>query len=278
MVGLIPLLPRRVDPARRWSRRGQSLGKRFASFMEAHARSRASGSGRAGTSPVDPGTRTSSSASSRRSGSGSCSARCCPRTRSCRRTACARCRSATATQPFQLELGGLTAQVDYEPGESTSGLFGGNSNWRGPVWMPTNYLVIVSLWNWDSFMGDDFRSSTRPAPGTRSGCATWPRTSPAGWSPSGCDDEDGRRPVFGAYEKFQTDPDWHDLLLFHEYFHGDTGAGIGASHQTGWTGLVAHLLCRGGLIDAIESGRSTARMGWSRRASRAPRGTGRAKG
>ena len=75
------------------------------------------------------------------------------------------------------------------------------------------------------------------------------------------DDEHGRRPVFGGYEKFQTDPDWHDLLWFHEYFHGDTGAGIGASHQTGWTGIVAHLLCRGGLIDTIESGRSTARMG-----------------
>ena len=75
------------------------------------------------------------------------------------------------------------------------------------------------------------------------------------------DDENGRRPVFGKYEKFQTDPDWHDLLWFHEYFHGDTGAGIGASHQTGWTGIVAHLLCRGGLIDTIESGRSTARMG-----------------
>ena len=74
-------------------------------------------------------------------------------------------------------------------------------------------------------------------------------------------DADGRRPVCGADEKFQTDPDWHDLLLFHEYFHGDTGAGIGASHQTGWTGLVAHLLCRGGIIDAIDSGRSTARMG-----------------
>jgi hypothetical protein len=74
-------------------------------------------------------------------------------------------------------------------------------------------------------------------------------------------DEHGRRPVFGPYEKFQTDPDWHDLLPFHEYFHGDTGQGIGASHQTGWTGLVAHLLCQNGMIDAISSGRSTARMG-----------------
>jgi hypothetical protein len=74
-------------------------------------------------------------------------------------------------------------------------------------------------------------------------------------------DENGRRPVFGGYEKFQTDPDWHDLFWFHEYFHGDTGAGIGASHQTGWTGIVAHLLCQNGIIDAIDSGRSTGQMG-----------------
>ena len=77
--------------------------------------------------------------------------------------------------------------------------------------------------------------------------------------------------MFGAYEKFQTDPDWHDLLWFHEYFHGDTGAGIGASHQTGWTGLVAHLVCQNGLIDAIDSGRSTARMGMQPSTGRGPR-------
>ena len=164
-------------------------------------------------------------------------------------------------QPFKLELGGLTASVDYEPGESTSGLFGGNSNWRGPVWMPTNYLVIVSLWNWDSFMGDDFRVEYPTGSGNevrlRDVAEDIARRLVSIW----LDDENGRRPVFGTYEKFQTDPDWHDLLWFHEYFHGDTGAGIGASHQTGWTGIVAHLLCRGGLIDTIESGRSTARMG-----------------
>ena len=103
--------------------------------------------------------------------------------------------------------------------------------------------------------------STRPVPATevrlRDVSEDLARRLVAIWLP----DEQGRRPVFGAYEKFQTDPDWHDLLWFHEYFHGDTGAGIGASHQTGWTGLVAHLLCRDGLIDTIASGRGTARMG-----------------
>ena len=116
-------------------------------------------------------------------------------------------------QPFELELGGLTASVDYEPGESTSGLFGGNSNWRGPVWMPTNYLVIVSLWNWDSFMGDDFRVEYPTGSGEevrlRDVAEDIARRLVSIW----LDDENGRRPVFGAYEKFQTDPDWHDLLL-----------------------------------------------------------------
>ena len=127
--------------------------------------------------------------------------------------------------------------------------------------MPTNYMVIVSLWNWDSFMGDDFLVEYPTGSGSqvrlRDVSEDLARRLVAIWLP----DEQGRRPVFGAYEKFQTDPDWHDLLWFHEYFHGDTGAGIGASHQTGWTGLVAHLLCRDGLIDTIASGRGTARMG-----------------
>ena len=148
--------------------------------------------------------------------------------------------------PFRLELGGLTAQVDYEPGESTSGMFGGNSNWRGPVWMPINYLVIQSLRNWDQFWATTSRSSTRPDRGTtvrlRDVAEDIAGRLVSIWLP----DADGRRPVFGTFEKFQTDPEWRDLLLFHEYFHGDTGAGIGASHQTGWTGLVAHLICRGG--------------------------------
>ena len=110
-------------------------------------------------------------------------------------------------------------------------------------------------------MGDDFRVEYPTGSGTevrlRDVAEDIARRLVSIW----LDDENGRRPVFGAYEKFQTDPDWHDLLWFHEYFHGDTGAGIGASHQTGWTGIVAHLLCQNGIIDAIDSGRSTARMG-----------------
>ena len=155
MVGLIPLLPVASIPER-MVRRGQSLGKRFASFMESEhlsgERLREGGfiTGRPGHQnlqlSVVPPVRL-----------GSCWARCCPRTGSCRRTGLRALSKRHRDQPFKLELGGLTAEVDYEPGESTSGLFGGNSNWRGPVWMPTNYLVIVSLWNWDSFMGDDFR-------------------------------------------------------------------------------------------------------------------------
>ena len=145
---------------------------------------------------------------------------------------------------------GVTATVDYEPGESTNDLFGGNSNWRGPVWFPVNYLFIESLMRWDA--GDGRRRSrwsTRPGRASGCGCGTSPVTWPAGWSPSGCRTQTGARPVYGTYDKLRTDPEWRDLLWFHEYFHGDTGAGIGASHQTGWTGLVAHLLCKGGVLD-----------------------------
>jgi hypothetical protein len=127
--------------------------------------------------------------------------------------------------------------------------------------MPTNYMVILSLWHWDSFMRDDFLVEYPTGSGTkvrlRAVSDDLAQRVVSIWLP----DEEGRRPVFGAYEKFQTDPDWHDLLSFHEYFHGDTGAGLGASHQTGWTGLVAHLVCRGGLIEAIRGGQATARLG-----------------
>ena len=160
--------------------------------------------------------------------------------------------------PFRLELGGLTAQVDYEPGESTSGMFGGNSNWRGPVWMPTNYLAIMSLRNWDAFMGDDFKIEYPTGSGNEVSLSDATRDIADRLVSIWREGEGGRRPVFGPYQKFQADPDWHDLLLFHEYFNGDTGAGIGASHQTGWTGIVAHLICEGGVLDrtrADEAGR-----------------------
>jgi Mannosylglycerate hydrolase MGH1-like glycoside hydrolase domain len=156
--------------------------------------------------------------------------------------------------PFRLDLGGLTAEVDYEPGESTSGLFGGNSNWRGPIWFPLNYMIIESLRNWDAWLGDDYRIEYPTGSGNE--MRLWDVADDlagrliAIWLP----DADGRRPVYGSIEKFQTDPEWQGMLQFHEYFHGDTGAGIGASHQTGWTGLVAHLICKGGVLDRARSG------------------------
>jgi hypothetical protein len=259
MVGIIPLLPVASIPER-MVRRGQSLGKRFASFMESEhitgAGLREGGriTGRAGHESLQlsvvPPVQLGKLLGEMLSEDGFLSAH-----------GLRALSKRHLEHPFKLELGGLVAEVDYEPGESTSGLFGGNSNWRGPVWMPTNYLAIVSLWNWDSFMGDDFRIEYPTGSGVevrlRDVAEDIARRLVSIW----LDDENGRRPVFGSYEKFQTDPDWHDLLWFHEYFHGDTGAGIGASHQTGWTGIVAHLLCQNGIIDAIESGRSTARMG-----------------
>ena len=135
-----------------------------------------------------------------------------------------------------------------------SGLFGGNSNWRGPVWFPVNYMVIESLRRWDDWFGPTFTVEYPTGSGRqirlRDAAADLANRLVSIWLP----DANGRRPVYGSIEKFQADPEWRDLLLFHEYFHGDTGAGIGASHQTGWTGLVAHLLCRGGVLNSIEAG------------------------
>jgi Mannosylglycerate hydrolase MGH1-like glycoside hydrolase domain len=259
MVGLIPLLPVAQIPEK-MVRRGQSLGKRFAAFMESvdltgeQLREAGHITGKPGTQnlqlSVVPPVRLGQLLGEMLSEDAFLSAHGLRALSKFHRD-----------HPFTLELGGLTASVDYEPSESTSGLFGGNSNWRGPVWMPTNYLAIVSLWNWDSFLGDDFRVEYPTGSGRevrlRDVSEDIARRLVSIWQ----NDENGRRPVFGEYEKFQTDPDWHDLFWFHEYFHGDTGAGIGASHQTGWTGIVAHLLCQNGIIDAIDSGRSTGQMG-----------------
>ena len=252
MVGLIPLLPVSVIPAR-IIRRGQSLGKRFASFLEAlHLsgdRLREGGymTGRAGQESaqisVVPPSGLERMLREMLSEDGFLSPHGL-RALSLRHR----------TEPFRLDLGGFVAQVDYEPGESTSGLFGGNSNWRGPVWFPLNYLTIQSLRNWDSWMGDDFTVEYPTGSGQKvrlnEVSKDLARRLVSIWLP----DAAGRRPVYGSIAKFQTDPEWRDLLQFHEYFHGDTGAGLGASHQTGWTGLVAHLLCRGGVLDSIGAG------------------------
>jgi hypothetical protein len=147
-----------------------------------------------------------------------------------------------AKAPFVLDLDGNHFVLDYEPGNSTSGLFGGNSNWRGPVWFPLNFLLIEALQQHHYFLGNDFKVSDPTGSGTK--VNLWEATTDLTYRMiklflKGPDD---RRPVYNDYEKFQTDPHWRDLILFHEYFHGDTGAGLGASHQTGWTGIVAKLI------------------------------------
>jgi len=137
--------------------------------------------------------------------------------------------------PFVLSLGGTESRVDYEPAESRTAMFGGNSNWRGPIWFPLNVLLIESLRRYDGFLGADYTVA-----GRRLGAVADDLSRRL--VSIFCEGPDGRRPVFGAVELFQTDTGWHDLIPFHEYFHGDTGAGLGAAHQTGWTALVAHLL------------------------------------
>src|SRR5262249_49442481 len=148
--------------------------------------------------------------------------------------------------PYVFRVNGQEYRVDYEPAESSTGLFGGNSNWRGPVWFPLNFLLVEALQKFHHYYEDQFTVEFPTGSG---------ETKPL-WEVAGeisrrltrifLRGADGRRPVFGGMEKFQGDPNWRDFILFHEYFHGDNGAGIGASHQTGWTGLVAKLIEQSG--------------------------------
>jgi len=149
-----------------------------------------------------------------------------------------------ADEPFTLDLAGARYAVDYEPGESTTGLFGGNSNWRGPIWFPVNYLVIEALHRYARFFGDDILIEHPAGSGRKVTLTVLADDLARRLVSIFLDDERGRRPVFGDTGLFQARPDWHNLLPFHEYFHGDTGRGVGASHQTGWTGLVADLVMR----------------------------------
>jgi len=144
--------------------------------------------------------------------------------------------------PYIFYVNGEEYRVDYEPAESSTLLFGGNSNWRGPVWMPVNYLLIESLQRFHFYLGDDFKVECPTGSGQMMNL--WEVAAEISKRLSNIfrRDSSGRRPVYGGTEKFQTDPHWRDLILFYEYFHGDNGAGIGANHQTGWTGLVAKLI------------------------------------
>ncbi|MFO1429945.1 MAG: glucosidase [Candidatus Competibacteraceae bacterium] len=154
--------------------------------------------------------------------------------------------------PYVFTAGGRDYRVNYLPADSDSGMFGGNSNWRGPIWMPMNLLLVRALLSLYAFYGDSFQVECPTGSGRQMNLFAVAKELAARLIRIFLRDENGRRPVFGGMEKFQTDPHWRDYLLFHEYFHGDNGAGIGASHQTGWSGVVASLIELFGTIEATD--------------------------
>ncbi|MBL8528077.1 MAG: glucosidase [Burkholderiales bacterium] len=161
--------------------------------------------------------------------------------------------------PYVFEVGAQEYRVAYLPGESDSGMFGGNSNWRGPIWMPVNVLIIRALLSYYLYYGDNFKVECPTGSGRVMNLFEVSKEIGERLSRIFLKDGTGRRPVFGGAEKFQTDPHWCDNILFYEYFHGDSGAGLGASHQTGWTGLVARLIQLYGSLDPrklLEGGRA----------------------
>jgi hypothetical protein len=144
--------------------------------------------------------------------------------------------------PYRYRVGDREYNVGYLPAESDSGMFGGNSNWRGPIWMPVNALIVRALLHYYTYYGDDFTIECPTGSGRHMTLYQVAEELSRRLSSIFLRNGDGRRPVFGGIDKFQNDPHWRDLILFHEYFHGDNGAGLGASHQTGWTGVVARLM------------------------------------
>ncbi|MES2919998.1 MAG: glucosidase [Verrucomicrobiota bacterium] len=160
--------------------------------------------------------------------------------------------------PYIFHVQGQEYRVDYLPAESNTGMFGGNSNWRGPVWMPVNVMIIRALVNFYLYYGDNFKIECPTGSGNMMNLFDVSKEIADRLCRIFLRDENGRRPVHGGTEKFQSDPHWRDHLQFYEYFHGDNGAGLGASHQTGWTGLVAKLIEMYGLLDskrALEAGK-----------------------
>jgi len=152
--------------------------------------------------------------------------------------------------PFVFDLAGQKYSVSYLPGDSDSGMFGGNSNWRGPVWMPVNFLLYLSLLRLGAYYGDTFKVECPTGSGNQMTLFEVAQQLAERLIGTFVRDGSGRRPVFGGTEKFQTDPHWRDNVLFYEYFHGDNGAGIGASHQTGWTGCIARIIQANGHFTA----------------------------
>ena len=214
--------------------RAETVNKRAAELLEA-AHPVSGGAG----APPDAARRRRRRARAPRCSPGSSTSRS-----SSRPTGCAPSRAAAAEHPFVLDVDGMHSTIDYEPAESTTGMFGGNSNWRGPIWMPVNFLVVEALTRYARFFGDELKVEYPTGSGrehTLDEIAADLRERLISLFLVG---DDGRRPCFGWVERLQTDPAWKDNVLFNEYFHGDNGAGLGASHQTGWTGLVAELILR----------------------------------
>jgi hypothetical protein len=150
--------------------------------------------------------------------------------------------------PFVFEYGGSEYRVSYLPGDSDSGMFGGNSNWRGPVWMPVNFLLYIALLRLAAYYGDSFKVECPTGSGNQLTLLGVAHELAERLTATFLRDKSGRRPVFGGSDKFQNDPHWRDCLLLYEYFHGDNGAGIGASHQTGWTGTISQMIIANGVI------------------------------
>jgi hypothetical protein len=161
--------------------------------------------------------------------------------------------------PVCVSLGGVESAITYEPAESSSGMFGGNSNWRGPIWFPVNYLIVQALFNFYRHLGDDFTVECPTGSGTFMNLHDVGTEIARRMVSTFLPDQTGHRPVYGGTEAFQQDPRWNDKVLFYEYFHGDSGAGIGASHQTGWTGLAAAMIQEAGEIRQAQAQREERR-------------------
>ena len=165
-----------------------------------------------------------------------------------------------ADHPYVIQAGGQEYGVNYLPAESDTGMFGGNSNWRGPIWMPVNVLIIRALLQYYLYHGDEFTVECPTGSGRLMNLYQVAEEIARRLGNIFLKNEHGRRPVYGGTRKFQDDPHWHDCLLFYEYFHGDNGAGLGASHQTGWTGVIArtmHLFATLTPEQALKGGKSS---------------------
>jgi hypothetical protein len=166
-----------------------------------------------------------------------------------------------ADHPYVFYTGGQEYRVSYLPAESDTGMFGGNSNWRGPIWMPVNGLIVRALLQYYLYYGDDFKIECPTGSGRLMTLYQVAEELSRRLASMFLTDKNGRRPIYGGTQMFQEDPHWRDLILFYEYFHGDNGAGLGASHQTGWTGIVAramHLFATTTAEQALESGKMSA--------------------